>query len=107
MPFGIVSILIGRTTLPNPPTRAEGYDTLGAVMCAATFGLAITGLESGVHGDSPIVSAALVVLAVAVGIVFIRRQPRAGAPACSPSICCAGARSRCPPWRGWRGTSPR
>jgi DHA2 family multidrug resistance protein-like MFS transporter len=74
VPFGVLSILIGRKSLPDPIARDEPYDTLGAVMCAATFGLGIFGLESAVHGDSPVVSAALVAVAIGLGFVFVRRE---------------------------------
>ncbi|MCE7795749.1 MFS transporter [Sphingobium sufflavum] len=74
VPFGVLSVIIGRRSLPDPVARDEPYDTLGAVLCAATFGLGIFGLESAVHGDSPVVSAALVALAIGMGVVFVRRE---------------------------------
>ncbi len=52
VPFAIVSLALGRS-LPDPVRRAEPFDVLGAVLCAAMFGLVIGGLESAVHGDSP------------------------------------------------------
>jgi MFS transporter, DHA2 family, multidrug resistance protein len=80
VPFGLFSILIGRKSLPEGNPHDDPYDVLGAVMCAATFGLSISGLESAVHGDSPVVSAALVVLGVALGIFFVRRELRQSRP---------------------------
>lgn len=80
VPFGILSVIIGRKSLPDPIAHDEPYDTLGAVMCAATFGLGILGLESAVHGDSPVVSAALVALAIGVGVVFVRREKKQARP---------------------------
>jgi DHA2 family multidrug resistance protein-like MFS transporter len=79
VPFGILSILIGRTSLPEGEYRNDSYDVFGAVLCAATFGFGISGLESAVEGDSPVISAALVALGVALGFYFVRRelgQPR-------------------------------
>ncbi len=73
VPFAIVSLILGRS-LPNLPRRSEPFDVFGAVLCAATFGLVIGGLESGVHGDSPVVSAAIVLTGVAIGWVFVRRE---------------------------------
>lgn len=73
VPFGIVSLLLGRA-LPDPPPAGGSFDVLGAVMCAATFGLIISGLESGVHGNSPVISAAIVAVGIVVAIVFIRRE---------------------------------
>ncbi len=74
IPFGPLSILIGRKSLPEGSRNNAPYDFLGAAMCAATFGLAITGLESAIHGFSPIVPIALVALSVALGFVFVRRE---------------------------------
>jgi DHA2 family multidrug resistance protein-like MFS transporter len=74
VPFGLLSILIGRKSLPESTCQNDRYDVLGAVMCAATFGLTISGLESAVTGDSPVVSMALVVLGVALGFFFVRRE---------------------------------
>ncbi|MDB5672891.1 MAG: transporter [Alphaproteobacteria bacterium] len=72
-PFALVSLLLGRW-LPDPEPRAEPFDLLGAVLCAATFGLIISGLESGVHGDSPVVSTAIVGAGLIVGSIFVRRE---------------------------------
>ncbi|MFX7844785.1 hypothetical protein ABTK14_21285, partial [Acinetobacter baumannii] len=47
---------------------------IGGIMCAAMFGLVIGGMESGVHGDSPVVSAAIVLTGIAIGIAFVRRE---------------------------------
>jgi len=74
VPFGIFSILIGRQSLPEGTRHSNPFDVLGATMCAATFGLVISGLESAVHGDSPVVSAALVASGVVIGSYFVRRE---------------------------------
>ena len=79
VPFAIVSLLLGRA-LPAPPPREEPFDVLGAGMCAGMFGLVIGGLETAVHGDSPVVSAAIVAAGVLVGILFIRRERGEVAP---------------------------
>ncbi|MGN8000273.1 MFS transporter [Sphingomonas sp. 22176] len=73
VPFAIASLLLGRS-LPDVPRSEAPFDVLGAVLCAAMFGLVIGGLESGVHGDSPIVSAAVVIAGIAVGVIFVRRE---------------------------------
>jgi DHA2 family multidrug resistance protein-like MFS transporter len=74
VPFGIVSILLGRKSLPQGIRNNEPYNVLGAVMCAGMFVLVISGLESSVHGDSPVISAALVVVGVVLGFFFVRRE---------------------------------
>lgn len=79
LPFAVISLLLGRA-LPDPPGRSEPYDVLGAVLCAAMFGLIIGGLESGVHGDSPVVSAAIVLAGVFIGVLFVRRERHEAVP---------------------------
>jgi len=73
VPFALASLLMGRY-LPDPEPQAGDYDLLGAVLCAATFGLIISGLESGVHGDSPVVSAAIVAAGILIAFIFVRRE---------------------------------
>jgi DHA2 family multidrug resistance protein-like MFS transporter len=73
VPFAILSLFLGRH-LPEPERHAEDFDILGAVLCAATFGLVISGLESLVHGSSPVVSSAIVATGALVGFVFVRRE---------------------------------
>ena len=73
VPFAVASLLLGRW-LPDLPRRTEPFDILGAVMCAATFGLVIGGLETAVHGDSPVISATIVVVGIGIGWFFVRRQ---------------------------------
>ncbi|MHA6719273.1 MFS transporter [Sphingomonas sp. RS6] len=73
VPFAVMSLLLGRS-LPDSDRSTEPFDVLGALLCAAMFGLVIGGLESAVHGDSPVVSAAVVIAGIAVGILFVRRE---------------------------------
>ena len=73
VPFAVISLMLGRA-LPATPVGTEPFDVFGAVLCAAMFGLVIGGLESAVHGDSPVVSAAIVLAGVAIGWFFVRRE---------------------------------
>lgn len=73
VPFAILSLALGRA-LPDAPRRTEPFDVLGALLCAAMFGLVIGGLESGVHGDSPVVSAGIVAGGIFIGVLFVRRE---------------------------------
>jgi DHA2 family multidrug resistance protein-like MFS transporter len=73
-PLGVLSLILGQRVLPEPVRRDEPYDVLGAVLCALTFGLTIAGLESLVHGDSPVVSLAIIVAGVIFAVVFVRRE---------------------------------
>ncbi|MGE5721235.1 MAG: MFS transporter [Sphingomonadales bacterium] len=73
VPFAIISLIIGRA-LPDPEPRDEPFDVLGAVLCAGMFGLIFSGLESAVHGDSPVISAAIALAGVFLGYFFVRRE---------------------------------
>ncbi len=73
VPFAIISLLLGRSLPPSLP-RAESYDIVGAVLCAASFGLIISGLEALVHGDSPVVASAIVAAGIGTAIVFVRHE---------------------------------
>ena len=73
VPFAILSLALGRF-LPDSQPRDDPFDVIGAVLCAAMFGLIIAGLEALVHGDSPVVSAAIVAVGIVIGIVFVRRE---------------------------------
>ncbi|AXJ96667.1 MULTISPECIES: MFS transporter [unclassified Sphingomonas] len=73
VPFALASLALGRA-LPAPQPRDEPFDVLGGVMCASMIGLVIGGAESGVHGDSPVVSAAIVMVGIGIGAIFIRRE---------------------------------
>jgi MFS transporter, DHA2 family, multidrug resistance protein len=73
-PLALLSLLLGRHTLPEPAPHQEPYDVPGALLCALTFGLIIGGLESAVHGNSPVISAAIVAGGVVIAFVFVRRE---------------------------------
>lgn len=73
VPFALLSLALGRA-LPDVPRSTGSFDVLGALLCAAMFGLVIGGLESAVHGDSPIVSLAVVAAGVFIGVLFVRRE---------------------------------
>ncbi|HEY8539011.1 MAG TPA: MFS transporter [Steroidobacteraceae bacterium] len=80
VPLGVLSMLIGRRSLPEPVRRDEPYDVLAAVLCALTFGLVIGGLESAVHGDSPVISVAIIAAGAVIGFVFVRRELTSNEP---------------------------
>ncbi len=79
IPFAVMSLALGRA-IPAPAPRVARFDVTGAVLCAATFGLVIGGLESLVHGDSPVVSVAIALAGVGIGWVFVRRELGEPAP---------------------------
>lgn len=79
IPFALLSLLLGRA-LPDPKPRHAHFDLLGAVMCAAMFGLVIGGAESAVHGNSPVVSGAIVATGALIGYYFVGRERRDANP---------------------------
>jgi DHA2 family multidrug resistance protein-like MFS transporter len=84
-PFAVLSLALGRWALPDVPPRPGGYNLAGAMLNMATFGLVIAGLEAIVHGNSPVVSGAIVVIGLLFGVVLVlheRKEPL-------PIPCCA------------------
>jgi MFS transporter, DHA2 family, multidrug resistance protein len=73
-PLALLSLLLGRRALPEPQPHDEPYDVRAAVLCALTFGLIISGLESAVHGGSALIAAALVAGGALIAVVFVRRE---------------------------------
>ncbi len=73
-PLALLSLLLGRRALPEPIPRDDPYDVLAAVLCALTFGLIISGLESAVHGGSPALAAAMIGAGAVIAVVFVRRE---------------------------------
>jgi DHA2 family multidrug resistance protein-like MFS transporter len=75
-PFAILSLALGRWALPDVPARPGGYNLAGAMLNIATFGLVIAGLEALVHGNSPVVSGAIVVVGLLFGFIFVLHERR-------------------------------
>jgi DHA2 family multidrug resistance protein-like MFS transporter len=80
LPIGLLSFVFGRKSLPDPHGHSEPYDFVAAGLCALTFGITVVGLESAVHGGSLVIAAVLVVIGVATGTYFIRRESRQALP---------------------------
>jgi MFS transporter, DHA2 family, multidrug resistance protein len=79
-PLALLSLLLGRRALPEPQRHEEPYDVLGALFCALMFGLIISGLEGAVHGNSPVISAAVIAAGGVIAFVFVRRELESKAP---------------------------
>lgn len=80
VPFAVLSLWLGRKALPDVPAVAGRYNLAGAMLNMATFGLLIGGVESAVHGDSPVVSAAIVAAGVIFAIWFVRHEREEARP---------------------------
>jgi DHA2 family multidrug resistance protein-like MFS transporter len=79
-PFAILSILLGRWALPDVAPRPGAYNLAGAMLNMATFGLVIAGLEALVHGNSPVVSGAVVAIGLVFGVILVLHERREEAP---------------------------
>lgn len=79
-PFALLSLLLGLRVLPDSTPNGRPYDVVGAILCALTFGLTITGVEHAVHGRAPIVSVILVAAGLSIALVFVRRELRSPLP---------------------------
>jgi len=77
-PFAVLSLALGRWALPDVPPRPGSYNLAGAMLNMATFGLFISGLEALVHGNSPVVSGAVVAIGLLFGVILVlheRKEP--------------------------------
>jgi len=79
-PFGILSLILGRAALPDIPPHEGEYNLLGAVLSFLSFGLLIAGLESLVHGNSPVVSIAITLIGAGLGVILVFHELRAPVP---------------------------
>jgi DHA2 family multidrug resistance protein-like MFS transporter len=74
VPLGVLSLLVGQRSLPDVPPHTEPFSLLGALLCALTFGLIISGLLALSQGQP--VSGSLVCVAAGTlfAVVFVRRE---------------------------------
>lgn len=72
VPFAILSLLLGQI-LPNPKAHSTRFDFVGAALCAAVFGLLMTGLSLLLRGNLP-VGAGLIAIGIPLAIVVVRRE---------------------------------
>ncbi len=73
VPFSIIALLFSRS-LPDPVPHRKPFDLLGAGLCAFTFGLLISGLESIIHGGHLWLSLGVIALGFAIGWIFVRHE---------------------------------
>jgi DHA2 family multidrug resistance protein-like MFS transporter len=80
VPLGVLSLLVGQRSLPDVPPQSESVSLLGALLCALTFGLIISGLLALSQGQS--ISASLLVVAAGAlfAVVFVRRERNQASP---------------------------
>jgi len=78
VPFAVLSLLLGQI-LPDPKARSSRFDMVGAGLCAAMFGLLMTGL-SVVLGGNPPLGLGLIAIGVPVTILVVRRELSSARP---------------------------
>src|SRR5215468_3556053 len=80
LPFGIVAFLIGIKTLPSLPRLKHSFDFLGAALAAACLGLFIVGIGGAGHQAAPALVLGMLVAALAIGWILMRRHADHPAP---------------------------
>ena len=73
-PLALLSLWLGRKALPDIAPIETPYNLDGAMLNMATFGLVFVGLESLVHGDSPVISVAIILAGVVFAVWFVRHE---------------------------------
>ncbi|UUZ64837.1 MFS transporter [Polaromonas sp. P1-6] len=86
VPFGLLSLCLGRKALPHNPTKAEGVrlSPLDVVLNALMFGLIFLGVDGlGVRVEAPLgdvpdaslwLALAELAAGIVVGVIYVRRQ---------------------------------
>ena len=80
IPFGIIAWLIGRPFLPHTPKAPHPFDWRGALLSAVTFGIGIAAIDSVGHGERPLLYVSEFIIAVAAGVILVRRERHATSP---------------------------
>ena len=80
LPFGVIAFLIGIKTLPSLPRVKHSFDFLGAALAAACLGLFIVGIGGAGHQAMPALVLAVLVAALAIGWILMRRHADHPAP---------------------------
>lgn len=73
IPFSLLALLASRA-MPETEPHTEPFDSMGAVLCAVTFGLMIIGLELATHGPSLSAALTVLVLGTTVAWWFVRHE---------------------------------
>ena len=79
VPLSIITLLLSRA-LPEPEPRQHRFDLLGAGLCALTFGLLVSGLESTIHSSHLFLSIGIFVCGAVVARFFMRHEKREADP---------------------------
>ena len=73
-PLGLLSLAVGQRAFPDVAGHGQTISPLGALLCALTFGLIISGLLAMAGGQHLTTSIAILLLGVIAAVVFVRRE---------------------------------
>lgn len=79
LPLALIGLATSRA-LPDPEPHHAPYDTGGAVLCALTFGLGISGLQAFSQHTPQLVCLLLIGAGVAFAVWFVRHELQVAAP---------------------------
>jgi MFS transporter, DHA2 family, multidrug resistance protein len=74
VPLGLLSLVVGQRALPNVAGHNQPISPLGALLCALSFGLLISGLLALARGYHLPTSVAVLILGALAAVVFVRRE---------------------------------
>jgi DHA2 family multidrug resistance protein-like MFS transporter len=80
VPIGILCIAISLRTLPRTTGSGHRFDLQSALLSALTFGLLLSGIDGLGHRKMVGTAAVEIVVAILIGIAFVRRQLSQPAP---------------------------
>jgi len=80
VPIGILALAMARRALPKFPRGAHKFDTKSAALSAATFALAVLGIDGLGHQQAITLTAPELCLAAVCAIILIRRQKAVASP---------------------------
>lgn len=79
VPFSLLSLLFARA-LPDPESETQPFDGWGAALCAATFGLVVTGLQLTTQKSGMLVPGAMLVLGGVIAWAFVSYERKVTRP---------------------------
>jgi MFS transporter, DHA2 family, multidrug resistance protein len=79
LPLALIGLAASQA-LPDPATRSGAYDAKGAILCALTFGLIISGSQALSQGAPQVLAASLIAGGIALAVWFVRHEHRVTAP---------------------------
>ncbi|MEM8662180.1 MAG: MFS transporter [Pseudomonadota bacterium] len=73
-PLCLLSLIVGQHALPDNAPHKEPFSAVGAVLCAMTFGLLISGLLGVSQGASTDIVLVTIVVGLIISVAYIRRE---------------------------------